>query len=149
MGTNWFDALTKAWITGTTRRRTLAGAFSGTLAAVGLAFGEDVDAAKSGQCKKTCGQCEFCQTGRCKRKNGKKRCQKGKCENLRSGTSCTGGNGNCRCSRAIEGDAFCAAQVLLECSANCTSSGQCPAGRRCIRCGDTESTACAPECGVV
>ena len=40
----------------------------------------DVFAANSGKCKKSCGECERCDTGTCQKKNGKKRCTRGRCK---------------------------------------------------------------------
>jgi hypothetical protein len=75
-----FDALTKAWIAEASRRRTLAGTLAAALGALGLAHAKEAAAAKSGKCKKKCGECESCKKGACKKKDGKKRCKKGKCK---------------------------------------------------------------------
>jgi hypothetical protein len=141
-----FDALTKAWIAETSRRRMLAGLLGGFMGALSLADADDAAAAKSGKCKKKCGQCKFCNKGKCKTKNGKKRCKKGKCKPVERGTPC-GDNGTCFCIPAIEGNPFCTGDEAVECNeAECEKSGDCPAGQRCIRCGDTELTACVHEC---
>jgi hypothetical protein len=136
MNTNRFDALTKAWIAEASRRRTLAGVLAAAIGALGLASAEEAAAAKSGKCKKKCGQCNFC--------------KKGKCKPLEGGTPCTGGNGDCTCDRSIEGNGFCAANVILKCfQGACATSGECGAGRHCVRCSGSGATTCAPECGTV
>lgn len=138
--------MTKAWIAATNRRRTLAAILAGALGALGLAR-EGADAAKSGKCKNKCGQCQLCKRGKCKNKNGKKRCKKGKCTPVERGTPC-GGDG-CSCSRSIEGDAFCDANIAVLCvEGACGSSGECPAGHRCFRCA-SGATACVLECGEI
>jgi hypothetical protein len=139
-----FDALTKAWVAEASRR-SLAGMLAAALGALGLAGAEDADAAKSGRCKKTCNQCEFCQKGKCKKKHGKKRCKKGKCKPVERGTPC--GDEDCGCTQTIEGHGFCAANVLVLCS-GCASSAECGPGARCIPCG-TSDTVCVPACGTV
>lgn len=140
-----FDDLTKAWIAEASRRRTLAGMLA-ALAALGLAT-EAAGAAKSGKCKKPCGQCQFCKKGTCQKKDGKKRCKKGKCKPEALGTPC--GGDDCGCGRSIEGDAFCAADAIVKCDDDCANSGECAAGRRCVRCGAGGDTACVPECGTI
>lgn len=142
-----FDALLKTWTAEANRRRTLAGMLAGAIAALGLADAQDADAARSGRCRKPCGQCQFCKKGKCRRKDGEKRCRKGKCKNLERGTPCAGGDGDCACGRSIEGDAFCAANAIVKCDGACANSGECPTGSRCFPCGG--STACFPECGTV
>lgn len=104
-----FDAIAKALISETSRRRTLGGLLGGALAALGLAAPDSADAAKSGTCKKECGLCEFCQKGKCKRtRSGTKRCKKGKCKAVENGTPCAfpanGGctNGQCVCQDGTE-----------------------------------------------
>jgi hypothetical protein len=144
-----FDALTKAWIAEASRRRTLVGLLAGALGALGLSQADDTDAAKSGKCKKKCGQCNICKKGKCKKKNGKKRCAKGKCKPEKRGTPC-GGDDNCGCGRSIEGKAFCASDAIIMClQGACANSGACGAGRRCVRCSGSGATACVPECGEV
>lgn len=131
-----FDALTKTLIAEAIRRRTLAGVLAGALGALGRAVGEDADAAKSGRCKKKCGECKFC--------------KKGKCKPVERGTPCNGGDGNCICSRSIEGDPFCATGLPIACGEEpCANSGECDPGWRCIRCGGVGKTSCVPECGQV
>jgi hypothetical protein len=145
-----FDALTRACIAELSRRGTLAGVLAGTLAVLGLTDAQDADAAKSGKCKQKCGQCEFCKKGKCYNKDGKKRCKKGKCKPVEGGTPCTGGNGGCTCNRSLEGDGFCAANVIVKCfQGNCANSGECGAGSHCVRCSGSGATTCVPECGTV
>lgn len=145
-----FDVLTRAWVAETSRRRTLAGVLAGVMGALGLAGPDDAGAAKSGKCKQKCGQCNFCEKGKCKKKNGKKRCKKGECKPVEGGTPCTGGNGDCTCNRSLEGDGFCAANVIVKCfQGNCANSGACVAGSRCVRCSGSGATTCVPECGEV
>ena len=142
-----FDALTKPWTAATSQRRKLAGVLAGALVGLGLVHAEDATAAKSGTCKKKCGQCEVCKKGKCKRKNGKKHCKKGTCEPAEGRTPCNG-DANCVCDRAIEGDAFCSDFAAVLCvEGKCANSGVCGAGERCVRCGGTGATACVPVCG--
>ena len=59
------------------------------------------------------------------------------------------GSGNCTCGTAIEGDAFCVANVIVECG-GCTSSDDCSPTERCVETGgDAGSGCCFPECGTV
>ncbi len=57
-------------------------------------------AAKSGTCKKPCGECEVCDPGKCRKtKNGKKRCRRGTCQPKADFTNCSLGfceNGVCK-----------------------------------------------------
>ena len=109
-----FDTIAKAFISETSRRRTLGGLLGGALGALGLAGLDDVDAAKSGKCKEACGICEFCQKGKCKQKNGKKRCKAGKCQPKPNETPCGfPGNGGC-----TDGECVCQAGTE-ECGAVC------------------------------
>ena len=95
-----FDALTKACIAATSRRRTLAALLVGALGAVGVADADDTRAAKSGRCKKPCGDCAVCEAGMCRKTTrGKKRCKRGRCAPKENGTACAGPgfcwNGEC------------------------------------------------------
>lgn len=95
-----FDALTHVLTASASRRRTLGGLLGGALVALGLTNADDAAAAKTGRCKQECGECEFCQTGTCKKRNGKKRCKRGVCKPKANSTSCSVGgvcyNGNCQ-----------------------------------------------------
>jgi hypothetical protein len=86
-----FDALARTLSAARSRRRLVATAISGALGTLGLA---QVEAARTGNCKPTCGECEQCKKGACKKKNGKKRCQKGRCEPKANDSPCSG-NGKC------------------------------------------------------
>jgi hypothetical protein len=100
MDANRFDFLAKVAGTGATRRTALS-----LLAGLGLGpytlTLREAEARKSGKCKPKCNECEKCKRGDCDKKNGKKRCSKGKCKPKAAGTPCTvfpGGacqNGTC------------------------------------------------------
>lgn len=87
----------------TTSRRRIARFGTGALAAAVLVrlglTSPEVLAAKSGKCKKPCGECERCDKGKCqKKKNGKKRCKRGTCKPRADFTNCSFGfceNGDC------------------------------------------------------
>src|SRR5262249_39701560 len=91
-----FDAIAKALGAPATRRLTVIAVLGGAL---GFLTAPDA----SGACNPDCGQCKTCKKGTCKRRNGKKRGNKGKCETQPDGTACsipTGGscaNGVCSC----------------------------------------------------
>ena len=83
----------------------------------------------------------------------KKRCTK---TESRCGTKCVAGTccpgkacglGTCRCTRAIEGDAFCQAdeEVIVD---PCADSGDCSITERCIRLV-AGGTTCVPRCPLV
>src|SRR5687767_15124821 len=95
-----FDALTEHIGILGTRRHALGALLGGALGVFGLAP-PDTSAARSGKCKRQCGECEKCKRGDCKKTNGKKRCKPGKCKPKPAGTPCSafaGGacqNGTC------------------------------------------------------
>ncbi len=101
-----FDSLTRSVTVSGSRRRALAAAFGGTLGLLGLPHPDDAATAKSGKCKPTCGECERCRKGDCKRKNGKKRCRPGKCTPTAERTACGSGGvcqgGSCVCASGTE-----------------------------------------------
>ena len=71
-----------------TSRRSFARLGSGALAALGFSSSE-VFAAKSGKCKNPCGECELCDSGKCRKtKHGKKRCKRGTCKPKADFTNC-------------------------------------------------------------
>ena len=74
MDPNRFDAITKAPVSQTNRRRTLSLVLGGALGLLGWAESE---AGKSGKCKPACHECQYCKKGTCKKKNGKKTCKPG------------------------------------------------------------------------
>jgi hypothetical protein len=157
-----FDALAKLVGSGATRRGALAllaGLGLGSLSPTGT------EAAKSGKCKPACTECQTCNTGKCRRKNGKKRCKKGTCEPLPNGTACaspngaTGAtcqNGTCTCPTLCNGT--CVDTQSDE--ANCGTCGKvCGTNQVCQRgfcfpkaaCPATQVGACIPAqmlCGV-
>lgn len=91
MDGNRFDAFAKSITSTTNRRRALFALVGGGVAARGLDTPGESWAAKSGNCRESCGVCEVCLKGKCKRKNGKKRCKPGTCV-LQPGLSeCPGG----------------------------------------------------------
>lgn len=91
MDAKLFDSMSKALITAANRRSTLAAALGGALGLGGLAESE---ASKNGKCKPKCDECNKCNKGKCKRKNGKKHCKKGSCVPKENGTGCTLSNGD-------------------------------------------------------
>jgi len=110
-----FDDATKSFNSLTSRRVTLGALLGGALGRLGLG-GADAKKSKDGgqrgggqgagaeansvACMPYCGTCPSCQSctkGKCRTKNGKKRCKKGTCQAL-SGTPCTpttGGPATC------------------------------------------------------
>jgi hypothetical protein len=115
MDANRFDAIAKAIVAESSRRRTLAGLLGGALAALGLAAPESADAARTGNCKPECGECQVCKKGKCRRtKSGRKRCKKGRCEPVENETQCIAPiNGFC-----IDGACVCP-ENLEECNGLC------------------------------
>jgi hypothetical protein len=94
-----FDALSRALTATGSRRLTLVALLGGIAGFQGLS---DARArGKSGTCKPRCNECERCDKGPCRRRNGKKHCHKGKCKPKPAGTLCAafpGGvcqNGTC------------------------------------------------------
>ena len=86
-----------------------------TTVAIGLSNG-DIAQAKSGKCKPKCGECEKCDKGDCKKKNGKKVCEKGKCKPL-TGARCSVGtcqNGKCVAPAGGGGQVVCPGKVQCE-----------------------------------
>ena len=86
-----FDTLAKFIVSTTTRRKSLTALFGGGVAVLSLASPDATWSAKTGNCKETCGTCEACRTGKCKRKNGKKRCKPGTCGLLPGLSECAVG----------------------------------------------------------
>jgi hypothetical protein len=92
MDSNRFDAIAKSLITEMSRRRTLGGLVGGTLGVLGLGGADEIQSAKSGKCKQTCGLCEDCAKGKCrKKKSGKKVCKAGQCQPRRDLEDCPAG----------------------------------------------------------
>lgn len=117
-----FDAIAKALTSESTRRRTLGGLAGGALVALGLADPEDAWSQKSGTCPSTCGLCERCDEGRCRRnRRGKKRCRAGKCK-VNTGGLCydpvTDVSGTC------QSDARCCLTPGTRCSRHCASNSR-------------------------
>jgi hypothetical protein len=117
MDADRFDSLARTLTAAGSRRRAFAAALSGGLGLLGLASPDDAAAARSGKCKPKCGDCEQCKKGDCKRKNGKKRCKKGKCQPL-TGPACSGGRvcqaGSCVCRSGTE---RCGGACVARCGA--------------------------------
>ena len=136
-----FDAIAKALIFETSRRRTLGGFLFGALGLLGLADRDDA-AAKSGKCKPTCTACQTCKKGKCTKTKHGKRCKKGKCQpNANAnGTDCGGACLECQ-------SGTCAAKAdTTACGAGGTSrccSGQC---RECCA-ADPTFTSCGSLAG--
>lgn len=86
-----FDTITKALGALTTRRWTAGALLAGALSVLGLSGPDDAEAAETKMCKPKCNSCEKCDEGTCEKKNGKKRCKKGKCKLKPNGTL-RGGN---------------------------------------------------------
>ncbi len=116
MDGNRFDALAKTLIAATNRRQTLGALLGGALAARGLAAPDDAAAARSRRCKRKPGECEVCKKGKCKNKNGKKKCKAGKITPKANGTACTNPRGNATCQN---GTCTCP-RGLTACSGVCT-----------------------------
>jgi hypothetical protein len=136
-----FDAISRALITETSRRRTLTGTFGGALTALGLArltAAKKTRAAASGQCKPACDECNECEKGKCKKKNGKKSCKSGKCTPKTNGTACGSlagavcQQGICRCPDGLTNcDGTCVDTATDE--TNCGTCGDtCLAGQTCV-----------------
>ena len=100
--------------------------------------------ARSRQCKPTCGECQQCATGRCrKNKRGRKVCTKGKCKPANDGITCennvcrTCQGGVCSSKPASEGTT-CENNPCRECrngvcsntmdDTTCNSTGKCLSG---------------------
>ena len=103
MNNQTFDAMAHR-LPLTTSRRDIAGAggsalATAVLARIGLSPSGGL-AAKSGTCKKPCGECALCDPGKCRKtKNGKKRCRRGTCKPKADFTNCSFGfcaNGVCK-----------------------------------------------------
>lgn len=133
-----FDAIAKALISETDRRRTLGGIL---VSALGLAGAKDAEAAKSGECKKDCDPlCEFCKEGKCrKNKRGKRVCKKGKCKPLTDGTACSSPANGATCQKGActcpGGLTVCSGvcKDLKTDKVNCGTCGTvCPANQVCL-----------------
>jgi hypothetical protein len=132
---NRFDPIIKALDPLTTRRLTLGVLIGGALGRLGLADSEA--RGSSGKCKPKCNECEKCDKGSCKRKNGERHCHKGKCKPKAAGTPCAafpGGacqNGTCVNLKADEtncGSLGKACRPTQVCEAgSCFPRSTCPA----------------------
>jgi len=93
-----FDAMVKALGSQQgSRRLTLGALLGGAISCLGLAGTEAKRS--SGSCKPTCGECEACKKGDCKKAKHGKKCKKGRCKAKAEGTPCTsstGGSGTCQ-----------------------------------------------------
>ena len=140
-----FDSLTRSLFAARSRRQTLGIVLGGAVVALGVTHADDATA--GGKCKPTCDECETCDKGKCKKKNGKKVCKKGTCKPKVAGSPCTvpsGGscqNGACACTGG-----------LITCGGVCTDhlndeghcgacNRACPQGRICINGGAPRPTA--------
>jgi hypothetical protein len=90
-----FDAIAHRLPSTTSRRdiaRTGGSVFAtAILAHIGLSPSGGLSA-KSGTCKKSCGECERCNPGKCRKtKNGKKWCRRGTCKPTADFTNCSFG----------------------------------------------------------
>ena len=95
MNSKAFDAIARR-LPLTTSRRSLARIGRSILAAAVLArIGLSPSgsfAAKSGKCKKPCGECARCDPGKCRKmQNGQKRCKRGRCKPRADFTNCSFG----------------------------------------------------------
>ena len=91
MDAHRFDQFLRAFTTVRSRRdhaRALLGFALGS--AAGATLTNEVAAGRG--CKTPCGECGFCKRGRCRKKNGKKRCEPGKCLEIPDGTPCSIGS---------------------------------------------------------
>jgi hypothetical protein len=128
-----FDRLTRSLTTPGSRRRTLATAFAGVLGVLGFAAVDEASAAKSPKCKRKPGECERCDRGTCKKKDGKKRCKAGKIKAKAFGTPCS--IGSCQ-------NGACTANPPPTCPGGATG-GSCPGGvGNFATCAGNESCIC-------
>ena len=82
MNSKAFDAIARRLPLTTSRR---------SLARIGLSPSGSL-AAKSGKCKKPCGECARCDPGKCRKmQNGQKRCKRGRCKPRADFTNCSFG----------------------------------------------------------
>ena len=113
MDATCFDAFTRSLSTTRSRRDALAALLGGSFGIFGLVHPDDAKAAKSGKCKPDCGPCATCAKGKCKKKNGKKKCKKGTCVPTPNDTIC---NGTGRCLNGTCNDLPVCAQFGAGCS---------------------------------
>jgi hypothetical protein len=103
-------------------------------AAMGRGEGAGAEAT-SGACRPACGACQTCQRGTCRRKNGRKRCSRGRCLAASTGTACTlssGGSGTCQNGACVPSQVQCSGG-LTDCSGGCTNLQTDPV--HCGQCG--------------
>lgn len=157
MDGNRFDAFAKSISSTASRRRSLGALLGGGIAVFGLAKPDEAWSAKSGKCRETCGPCEACRKGKCKRKNGRKRCKPGTCELLPGLSECPAGQvrnpTTCGCCQANgqtceQGGGN---PGNLCCSGGCFDIGErticrgLPAGRRCEFGAQCQSGVCSSQ----
>ena len=167
MDADTFDSLSRPLTVMGSRRRSLMATLGVVLGALGLATSDDAEAAKSGKCTRSPGECETCKKGTCERQNGKKRCKAGKIQPKPFGTLCTGGT--CQNGLCLSPDGSVATPrasdpagaptggttgdpPLSSCIPvcprlqTCTSTTQCPPGTECVGCSTPGDLRCVPLC---
>jgi hypothetical protein len=117
------------------RRRALGAALSGALAALGVVHADEARAARSAKCRRKPGECERCDRGKCEKRDGKKRCRRGKIKAKAFGTPCSIGTCQGRTCVAAGGASACT-PGLTNCGGVCrnlnTEKANCGAcGREC------------------
>ena len=142
-----FDRLARSLIETGSRRRALAAALAGSLAAavglLGRTLPEAAEAkATSGKCTPQCGECQKCDKGQCRKKNGKKHCKKGKCKATGEGLPCANG-GRCRagsCSVTCSDGLKNGTETGVDCGGTCPN--KCGVGQGCVSRPDCASAIC-------
>ena len=66
---------------------------------------------------------------------------------LGDGVPCGGGELVCACFTTTESECFCINQAVCACAQTCTTSGDCPAGQRCIVNTGCGRNVCLAGCG--
>lgn len=140
MDADRFESLLRFLSASPSRRGALTAALGSVLGLLSLAHPDEA-AAKSGTCKRKCGECTKCQKGECERKDGKRRCQKGKCQPRANGTPCAGGS--CRGGRCVAAAPPPDPNACTANACNSMSLAPCgPAGAGCV-CANAASAATA------
>jgi hypothetical protein len=135
-----FDTLIKRLATTRlTRLAALRGLAVGAVASLtGVDFSADeAEAANSGKCRQKPGECERCDRGACHRKDGKKRCKRGKIKPTADGTLCSVGacqSGSCVPVCTPNTQIGCTPRVCNATGSaciDCTRDAQCGLGFEC------------------
>lgn len=89
-----FDRLTRSLLSATPRRSILRVVLGGVAVAPASAT---ISAKQSSTCRPACDECNDCAKGKCRRKNGRKRCKQGTCQPRPDGTACAFPSGGATC----------------------------------------------------